>query len=187
MFRLLGFLVGSLVSMGLLVYLVGMPRFDGDADQELVARFDAAVEKLKDKRDGSGPLDEPAPDDRSGGEAQAAPTAPATDSLRTAATPQNEDADDARKLTEPTAETAAVTVSGSEPEWYEFWTPFSSDIAARGFVNRLESVTGLDYRVTRVATGRYQVEFAYRDPADLDASLSQIAAATGLDVSAEYP
>ena len=62
-----------------------------------------------------------------------------------------------------------------------------TEIAARGFVNRLESVTGLDFRVAKLRSGAYQVAFAYRDPAEVDVRLAEIAAATGLDLSANQP
>ena len=74
-----------------------------------------------------------------------------------------------------------------EPDWHAIWSPFRTEIAARGFVNRLESVTGLDFRVAKLRSGAYQVAFAYRDPAEVDVRLAEIAAATGLDLSANQP
>ena len=67
-----------------------------------------------------------------------------------------------------------------EPRWHSFWSPFGSRIAADGFVSRLESVTGFDYRVIRIDNGVYEVAFAYTDDSERDAMLSAIAAATGL-------
>ena len=66
--------------------------------------------------------------------------------------------------------------------WYSFWSPFRSEIAAQGFVEQLQSVTGLDYRVVKVRTGIYEVAFAYDDDDEITANLSQISAATGLDL-----
>ena len=66
--------------------------------------------------------------------------------------------------------------------WYAFWSPFRSEIAATGFVDQLERVTGLDYRVVKVKPGVYEVAFAYSDDAEIAGNLSRITAATGLDM-----
>ena len=67
-------------------------------------------------------------------------------------------------------------------QWYAFWSPFRSEIAANGFVEQLQRVTGLDYRVVKIKPGVYEVAFAYADDADIPLNLSQISAATGLDM-----
>ncbi len=69
-----------------------------------------------------------------------------------------------------------------ELQWSSFWNPFRSEIAARGFVNQLEKVTGLDYRVVKVRTGVYEVAFAFDSDVERQTKLSQISAATGLDL-----
>jgi hypothetical protein len=69
-----------------------------------------------------------------------------------------------------------------ELQWYSFWNPFRSELAARGFVTQLEKVTGLDYRVVKVKTGVYEVAFAYDNDVERRTKLSQISAATGLDL-----
>ena len=69
-----------------------------------------------------------------------------------------------------------------EPNWYSFWNPFRSEIAANGFVSQLERVTGIDYRVVRVKSGVYEVAFAYHDDSERSAKLSRISAATGLEL-----
>ena len=76
----------------------------------------------------------------------------------------------------PDAEPAAT------PQWYAFWSPFRSEVAANGFVDQLQRVTGLDYRVVKVKAGVYEVAFAYEDDQDITANLSQISAATGLQL-----
>jgi len=68
----------------------------------------------------------------------------------------------------------------AEPQWHSFWSPFASQIAANGFVSRLEAVTGYDYRVVKIGTGVFEVTFAYTDEAERLDKLSAIAAATGL-------
>ena len=72
--------------------------------------------------------------------------------------------------------------SMADAQWYSFWNPFRSEIAANGFVAQLEKVTGLDYRVVRVKTGVYEVAFAYNDDTERREKLSQISAATGLNL-----
>ena len=57
-----------------------------------------------------------------------------------------------------------------------------SELAANGFVAQLQSVTGLDYRVVRVKPGVYEVAFAYENDDDISANLTQITAATGLEL-----
>lgn len=67
-------------------------------------------------------------------------------------------------------------------KWHSFWSPFASQIAASGFVSRLESVTGYDYRVVKIETGVYEVTFAYTDEVERRDKLSVIASATGLEL-----
>lgn len=155
MFRLLGFCLGSLLAVAALVALVGRPIVHTGEVVDDTARFSAAVEKLKAK--------------------QSTVPAPARAS------------DDARpdKVDDVSTERvdAVLVEQTSEKKWHEFWTPFRSEIAAGGFMNRLEAVTGLDYRVVRRDKGDYQVMFAYAGEHELSLKLEQISAATGLDLS----
>jgi len=164
MFRLLGFLIGSATAITVMLLLIGIPDFhlgDRGIDQQ---RFDAAVEQLKNK--------------------------------------QREVADVAEVLVDEVAEMAddvqdnieIVTkkilpdivddqlVMQTELQWYSFWNPFRSEIAARGFVSRLEKVTGLDYRVVKIKIGVYEVAFAYDNDVERRTKLAQISSATGLDL-----
>jgi hypothetical protein len=75
----------------------------------------------------------------------------------------------------------------SEPEptpvrWHAFWSPFGSRIAADGFVSRLESVTGFDYRVVKVDNGVFEVAFAHTTDTERDEMLAVIASAAGLEL-----
>ncbi|MBT8102085.1 MAG: transglycosylase, partial [Gammaproteobacteria bacterium] len=70
-----------------------------------------------------------------------------------------------------------------EQQWYAFWSPFRSEIAADGFVSQLQRSTGLDYRVVKLKPGVYEVAFAYLDDSDIQTKLAQISSATGLDLS----
>lgn len=169
MLRIIGFCVGSLLSIAALLLLFGTPDFHRgarDADEE---RFDAAIENLRRK------WEQPRP-------------APVNDAVAaTAEPPPAAMPDTAGGPTSPEPDIAIEPDKPHEPEWHAIWSPFRTEIAARGFVSRLESVTGLDFRVAKLRSGAYQVAFAYGDPAELDAGLAQIATATGLDLSAERP
>ncbi len=70
-----------------------------------------------------------------------------------------------------------------EMQWYSFWNPFRSELAAQGFVSQLEEVTGLDYRIVKVKAGVYEVAFTYIDDTERTHKLEQISAATGLDLT----
>ena len=87
------------------------------------------------------------------------------------------------------AEPDAVPVEDLPPavppavNWYAFWSPFRSRIAADGFVAELQRTTGLDYRVVKLKPGIYEVAFAYTDDADIEDKLNRISAATGMDMT----
>ena len=174
MFRLLGFLIGSATAITIILLVLGMPEFnltDPVNDQQ---RFDAAVEKLREKQQAVADV---------------------------AKTMFDEEAvvDDGQDNIEPVTEKALLEPSAQplpdardfadyypaiqdELQWYSFWNPFRSEIAARGFVTQLEKVTGLDYRVVKVRTGTYEVAFAFDSDVERRTKLSQISAATGLDL-----
>ena len=81
--------------------------------------------------------------------------------------------------TEPEPEPAPAL----DENWYAFWSPFRSELAANGFVSKLQESTGIDYRVVKIKTGLYEVAFAYSDDEDIQDKLARISAATGLDMS----
>jgi len=66
--------------------------------------------------------------------------------------------------------------------WYAFWTPFRSELAANGFIAQLQRTTGLDYRVMKQEPGVYAVAFAYANDSDIQGKLSAISTATGLEL-----
>ena len=87
-------------------------------------------------------------------------------------------------LQEPVvAPTPAPKPASQTLNWYAFWSPFRSELAADGFISELQRTTGLDYRVVKLKPGIYEVAFAYTDPIDRQDKLEQISAATGLDMS----
>ena len=83
----------------------------------------------------------------------------------------------------PTPEAETEPASVLDEKWYAFWSPFRSELAANGFVSKLQESTGIDYRVVKIKTGLYEVAFAYSDDEDIQEKLARISAATGLDMS----
>jgi len=198
MFRLLGFLVGSAAAITILLLLLGVPDFhlpDAANDRQ---RFDAAVEKLREKQQDVQEVAETVVEE------VAAAAEVATESLEAAAEKavpeaaarvdaarQNAAAEDPPPATDaaerpPSASEFDALESDpafdSGQQWYSFWNPFRSELAANGFKSQLEKVTGLDYRVVKVKTGVYEVAFAYADDAERRSKLAQIALATGLNL-----
>jgi hypothetical protein len=168
MIRFIGVLVGSALAVAALVVFVGIPEFTTESSVagptvitlpmrsgEAVAQTDAAGEATS-----------------------AAATAD------TAAKPPPGPA--AEQVPEPAADEEPQQAPAAEPvappQWYAFWSPFRSEVAANGFVEQLQRVTGLDYRIVKVKPGVYEVAFAYGDDREITANLSQISAATGLEL-----
>lgn len=160
MLRLIGMLTGSALAIAVLIVAVGVPRLAAP-DPEPVAA---------------------APIETSG--TDVAIPEPAATGLEPEAEPEP------LPEPEPEPEPAAALVEqvfapepAIEEKWYAFWSPFRSELAANGFVARLQDATGIDYRVLKVGTGVYEVAFAYSDEADIEAKLQRIADATGLDMT----
>jgi hypothetical protein len=179
--------------MTIILLVLGIPDFhlaDSGIDQQ---RFDSAVEKLKEKQqkvaivaedvvaEVTGEVDEAVADVQDNIESVAAIALPqaAAQMAEEAAATQESVAQPLSREAVAASEYAAIQ---GELQWYSFWNPFRSEIAARGFVSQLEKVTGLDYRVVKVKTGVYEVAFAYDNDVERRTKLSQISAATGLDL-----
>jgi len=158
--RFLGVLVGSAFAVAALVVFVGIPEFTTESS---VAEPTVITLPMRAE-------------------------APAT--IEPQEEPQQEVHAAADVIVEPVAEEAPAEVVAealpTAPEetlhWYAFWSPFRSEVAANGFVDQLQRVTGLDYRVVKVKPGVYEVAFAYEDDQEITARLSQISAATGLQL-----
>lgn len=164
--RLLGILLGAALAVAILILVAGIPQISHGPVSEpvevqlpLLPEPVAMVEVPPDP----GIVALPSPETASPPEVPSA-LAPEQD---TALEPQR-----------PAPDTAAI----EELRWYAFWSPFRSQIAANGFVAQLQRVTALDYRVVSIKPGVYEVAFAYTDDAEIQANLSQITAATGLQV-----
>ncbi len=174
MFRLLGFLIGSATAIIIILLVLGIPEFnltDPANDQQ---RFDAAVEKLREKQQevadvAKSMIDEVAAVDDGQNNFE-----PVTEK----ALPESS----AQPLPDVPDFADYYPAIQDELQWYSFWNPFRSEIAARGFVTQLEKVTGLDYRVVKVRTGIYEVAFAFDSDVERRTKLSQISAATGHDL-----
>jgi len=189
MFRLLGILIGSIISVVAILMVTGIPDFhleDPAIDQK---RFDDAVAKLMvRKREAEHSAQQLANDVVEVVESvQEEFASPESESFAQTEMPE---APAEQMPTEIIENAAELTVAPPGPEspsvaelqWYSFWTPFRSQIAASGFVARLEEVTGLDYRVVKIKAGIYEVAFAYDNDDERRNKLSQISAATGLDL-----
>jgi hypothetical protein len=156
MIKFLGFLMGSAVSIGAILLLLGVPEIRLKPDSPYIAQVQE-------------PLPQPAPE----------PIQSMIPEQPTAEQP----AAMSRQPTPPaTPAEAEQAVAPLAPQWHSFWSPFGSQIAANGFVSRLETLTGFDYRVVKISTGVYDVAFAYTDESERIDKLSMIASAAALDL-----
>jgi hypothetical protein len=182
MFRLLGFIIGSAVSILTILLITGIPEFhlsNPDIDKR---RFEEALEKLREKSQGArlvaadtaGQMTASVANEAEPSAMERLPEQHSVDADLVA------DATAAESVAVPLEDTAPVRVN--DTQWHAFWNPFRSRIAAQGFVARLEEVTGLDYRIEKVDVGVYEVAFAYADDTERTWKLSQISAATGLEL-----
>ena len=176
MIRVLGVLCGAAIATALLTWLVGVPQFT--SERESVSEPLAVVSL----RDGAmAAMDTPELPEAAAVVATEPEPAPPDE---TASAPNDEPEEDVVATTAVAVEPEPLPAVEAlpDPQWFAFWTPFRSEIAANGFVGRLQSVTGLDYRVVKVKAGVYEVAFAYTEDAEIDSNLSTISAATGLDL-----
>lgn len=200
MIRILGFLVGSAVSIGMMLLLLGVPDINlsrpliEDTELESVAQIVEAVtadleavaietiEAVSEFVDDEFVDDLPTTDPPA--EQQAASNSEDADLLSEELTPgiSQNNSQIASFPPEPGTATAINDSPGNDLRWHSFWNPFRSAIAANGFVSQLEKVTGLDYRVVKIKTGVYEVTFAYENDTERRTKLTQIASATGLDL-----
>jgi len=157
MIRLLGAITGSALALAALLVLVGVPQFKAEPNDvtQSVVTLPLRVEPVEEIIEVPAVVEEPVV-------AEAQPVA-----TEIAAT--------------PVVDEVAALLPNTQ-QWFAFWSPFRSEIAASGFVTQLQRVTGLDYRVVKIKPGIYEVAFAYSDDMDIPINLSRISAATGLDM-----
>lgn len=172
MLRVTGILIGSALAVAVLIIVLGMPEFGSPEPQpvkwqetpaeipDIVAAAEVPVPPP--------PAAEPAPE---------AATEQIDELPAPAEPPSNEALVEA--IFAPVEERPVELI---QENWYAFWSPFRSEIAANGFVEQLQRTTGLDYRVVKQKPGVYEVAFAYDNEADIQAKLDTIAAATGLEM-----
>jgi len=63
-----------------------------------------------------------------------------------------------------------------------FWSPFRSELAARGFADRLSSATDVAVLVVEAGPASYRVGFSHRDDAERRALIERIETVTGLEL-----
>ncbi len=193
MIRLIGFLVGSAVSIGMLLLILGIP--DITLSREVIEQidFDDVIEQI-DLDSVPETLEAVKADIQAIGNNMADEISEIVERMETEEAPTEQVVKiETEKPAPPLPpalqdEAVAVVAPGPGPiiendlRWYSFWNPFRSEIAANGFVTQLEKVTGLDYRVVKIKAGVYEVTFAYQSDTERRTKLSQISSATGLDL-----
>ena len=159
MIRIVGILSGSAIAIAFLILALGIPEFlpKNETAAEIIVSSD------------SPPLPPVSPPEE---------TVPSAAELPVEAT---EIAVDDEPTPQAIVEAEPITESAVD-NWFAFWSPFRSELAANGFVSQLQRSTGLDYRVVRLKPGVYEVAFAYADEADIETKLAAISAATGLEM-----
>lgn len=171
MLKLIGILTGSALAVAFLIVALGIPDFPAPEPEPVL---------VADTIDDPEPAAEPAPVPEVLSEPPAAAQAPEAEEVPEPA---------AELAPDPETEALIEQIFNPIPEpvpeenWYAFWSPFRSEIAARGFVSKLQQTTGIDYRVVKVKTGVYEVAFAYVDDADIKDKLARISNATGLNMT----
>lgn len=201
MIRLMGILTGSAIAVGILIVGLGMPDFSApqsDPAESLTTYQPAAKTAASASSDVAIPSGTEA-------EAQSRTEAKSETSTETQSEIQRPTVAPNNTIETPPLETRVAAIdtesiaptepalpigqgpkqpqTKSEANWYAFWSPFRSEIAADGFVAQLQRTTGLDYRVVKLKPGVYEVAFAYLDEGDIQDKLARISTATGLDLS----
>lgn len=205
MIRLLGFLVGSAVSIGMLLLILGIPDIKLSKDVIEDIDVDAVSHTVEAAKTDIEAVANEVIDEVSEIVENLATEEPSTEQAVDNKAIEPQSPREHLSLDEPGAEGDSVVADlvaeshddsvdtgtindtagdliENDLRWHSFWNPFRSEIAANGFVTQLEKVTGLDYRVVKIKTGVYEVTFAYQSDTERRTKLSQIASATGLDL-----
>lgn len=178
MIRILGVISGAAISIAALTWFVGVPQF---TSERVVDDSSIGVPPVMGSEAAW-----PAPSDPEDSAESAQPNEALAEAVPDVVPEPIEIAEVVEKAEAvPTAIDAAldeIIVPPPELNWFAFWSPFRSEIAANGFVAELQRVTGLDYRVVKVKPGVYEVAFAYSEDDEINSNLSTISAATGLNL-----
>ena len=171
MLRLIGILTGSAIAIALLIITIGIPALTppGSGSDPEPARSGSVSEPVE-------PVEPVQVVD------SMEPPAPEIPDMEVVTDPEPDSQETDPEL-EAVVEALFAEREPVEEHWYAFWSPFRSELAANGFVAKLQEKTGIDYRVVKVKTGVYEVAFAYTDDADIQSKLERITTATGLDMS----
>lgn len=178
MLRLIGTLVGSALAIAFLIVAIGTPQLSTPV-AEPVAGPGVMATPVDRVEPAAVPVEELGPP----AIVEAAPAPEPEPASAKPATATDMAMVEQLFAPEESRELVAPPEPVTEEHWYAFWSPFRSEIAASGFVEKLQQSTGIDYRVVKVKTGVYEVAFAYTDDADIEAKLERISSATGLDMS----
>ena len=193
MIRLLGFLIGSAVSIGMLLLILGIPDITLSREMVEQIEFDNVIEQI-DLDSVPATLEAVKANIQAIGNNMADEISEIVEQLETEEAPTEQavtmETEEPAPPVTPSLQNEAVAEAVSAPDpifendmrWHSFWNPFRSEIAANGFVTQLEKVTGLDYRVVKIKVGVYEVTFAYQNDSERRTKLSQISSATGLDL-----
>lgn len=193
MIRLLGFLIGSAVSIGMLLLILGIPDITLSREMVEQIEFDNVIEQI-DLDSVPDTLEAVKANIQAIGNNMADEISEIVEQLETEEAPTEQavtmETEEPAPPVTPSLQNEAVAEAVLAPDpifendmrWHSFWNPFRSEIAANGFVTQLEKVTGLDYRVVKIKVGVYEVTFAYQNDSERRTKLSQISSATGLDL-----
>lgn len=193
MIRILGFLIGSAVSIGMLLLILGIPDITLSREMVEQIEFDNVIEQI-DLDSVPDTLEAVKANIQAIGNNMADEISEIVEQLETEEAPTEQavtmETEEPASPVTPSLQDEAVAEAASAPDpifendmrWHSFWNPFRSEIAANGFVTQLEKVTGLDYRVVKIKVGVYEVTFAYQNDSERRTKLSQISSATGLDL-----
>ena len=185
MIRTIGIFTGSAIATGILVAALGMPELSATPDASDAVQLplvDARPETPETTPAIAPPPPEPEIMDSGGAAMALIASTGVAEELPSDEQAAGEPERPADGMT-GTARAAADLPQANEANWYAFWSPFRSEIAANGFVAELQRTTGLDFRVVKHKPGVYEVAFAYLDDDDIQDKLRQISNATGLDMS----
>ena len=179
MIRLLGAITGSALALAALLVLVGVPQFKAEpkAPERPVVTLPLRTEPMTSLLEIPNPEGEVLRAERTS-EAESGTETEIETTIEGSPEAVADSDEDIVAPVEPIQE----ALQPNTPQWYAFWSPFRSEIAASGFVAQLQRVTGLDFRVVKLEPGVYEVAFAYAADEDIPINLSQISAATGLDL-----
>jgi hypothetical protein len=166
MIRIVGILCGSAIAIAVMIIALGMPKFMPESDDPVPPPLADVVEELP-----AAAVNIVEPD------AANSPTQP-PESVP-AVIPET--VAESEPMAEPEPEFQPEATPPAE-NWFAFWSPFRSELAANGFISQLQRTTGLDYRVVRLKPGAYEVAFAYDAASDIAPKLAAISAATGLEM-----